>query len=147
MWTRTAAAFSMVFLLACGSDCVTSDEMLTASQDMKGTAGPTAGLPVARFDLTQHFVSHTPYAACAQGPLQDVGQVDLTITSTSAVPLTVFYDVQGLNASGSPIWHYEDTLGVHLTPQQVVAKGQITLTPQRLDTGIRVLLTRILIDQ
>jgi len=121
--------------------------MLTASVDAKGIAGPTLGLPVARFDLKQHFVSHTPYSACAQGPLEDVGSVELTVTSTSAVPLTIFYDVQGLNPSGNPVWSYEDSLGVHLTPQQAVTKGQIVVTPQRLDAGTRVLLTRILVDQ
>jgi hypothetical protein len=149
MQTRSSriAALSMVFLAACGADCVTSDEILTASVPTTGVAGPTLGQPVARFDLKQHYVSHTPYSACAQGPLQDVGPVELSVTSTSAVPLTVFYSVQGLNPSGNPVWSYDDSVGVHLTPQQTVAKGQIVVTPQRLDTGTRVLLTRILVDQ
>jgi hypothetical protein len=144
MWTRTCrvAAISLCFVAGCGgSECVVKNTQYEFSVSTVGYAGATEGLPVARFDLKQNFVSHEPYAACAQGPLQDVGVVDLTITSLASTPLFIKYDVQGLNTSGTPVWSHADTLGLVIAPSQTISVGQIATTPQKLGTGnARVLL-------
>jgi hypothetical protein len=143
MWIRTGrvAAFSLCFLAGCGADCVEKTTQYDFSVSTVGYAGATQGLPVARFDLKQNFVTHEPYAACAQGPLVDVGVVDLTITSLASTPLFIKYDVQGLNSSGTPVWSHPDTIGVVIAPSQTISVGQIATTAQSLGTGsARVLL-------
>jgi len=144
MWIRTSrvAAISLCFLAACGGDkCVEKSTQYAFSVSTVGYAGATQGLPVARFDLTQNLITHEPYEACAQGPLVDVGVVDLTITSLASTPLFIKYDVQGLNPSGNPVWSHADTLGLVIAPSQSISVGQIAVTPQSLGDGkARVLL-------
>jgi hypothetical protein len=133
---------AIVLVVGCGgSECKVENVQYTKSLNAVGYAGATQGVTVARFDLTQNFVTHTPYTACAQGPLQDVGNVDLTITSLAPAPLFIKYDVQGLDVSGLPVWSHADTIGVTLAPNQVLTIGEITTSPQPLGTGgARVLL-------
>ena len=144
MWIGTGrvAAISFCFLAACGGEkCVEKNTQYAFSVSTVGYAGATQGLPVARFDLTQNFITHEPYEACAQGPLVDVGVVDLTITSLASTPLFIKYDVQGLNTSGTPVWSHADTLGTVIAPSQSISVGQIAVTPQSLGDGkARVLL-------
>jgi hypothetical protein len=144
MWTRSSrlAAISIVLLAGCGgSECKVENIEYTKSVNAVGYAGATQGVNVARFDLTQNFVTHTPYAACAQGPLSDAGVVSLTITSLASAPVFIKYDVQGLNAGGTPVWSHADTLGVTLTPNQTLTVGQISTSTTPLGTGgARVLL-------
>jgi len=144
MWIRCSrlAAISIVFLAGCGgSDCKVEDVQYTKSVDAVGYVGATKDVTVARFELTQDFITHTPYAACADGPLQDVGNVSLTIKSVASQPVFLKYDVQGLNTSGVPVWSHADTLGVTLAPNQSLSVGQIATTAEPLDPGgARVLL-------
>jgi hypothetical protein len=144
MWTRCSrlAAISIAFLAACGgSECKVENVEYAKSLNAVGYAGATQGVPVARFDLTQDFVTHTPYAACAQGPLSDAGVVSLTITSLASTPVFIKYDVQGLNAGGNPVWSHADTIGVTLAPSQTLAVGAISTSTQALGGGgARVLL-------
>jgi hypothetical protein len=126
----------------CGEEkCVVQTTQYTASITTVGYYGPTTGQPVARFDLTQDFISHTPYAACAQGPLQDVGVVTLKVTSLSAVPLALKFDVQGLNKDSIPVWKQPMVLP-RLDPGQTVDLGQVTVSPTHLDLGALVVLTQ-----
>jgi hypothetical protein len=141
--TRTGrlAAISLCFLAACGSDCVEKTTQYNFSVSTVGYVGATLGLPVARFDLTQNFITHEPYEACAQGPLVDIGVVDLKITSLASTPLFIKYDVQGLNASGTPVWSHADTIGVVIAPSQSISVAHIASTAQPLGSGsARVLL-------
>jgi hypothetical protein len=144
MWIRPSrvAASLLCFLAGCGgSECVVKTTQYDFSVSTVGYSGATKDLPVARFDLKQNFISHEPYAACAQGPLEDVGVVDLTITSLASTPLFIKYDVQGLNSSGTPVWSHADTVGVVIAPSQALAVGQIAVSPQKLGDGqARVLL-------
>ena len=144
MWTRNGriAAISIVLLVGCsGSECKVEDVQYTKSVNALGYAGATQGVAVARFDLKQDFITHTPYEACAQGPLQDTGVVELSITSLASAPVFIKYDVQGLNASGTPVWSHADTIGVTLAPSQTLEVGQIFVSTQPLGTGgARVLL-------
>jgi len=138
MWTRSCAlaAFAIVLALGCGgSECKVQDVKYTKSLNAVGYAGATQGVTVARFDLTQDFVSHTPYEACAQGPSQDVGNVSLSITGLAPNPVFLKYDVQGLDAGGIPVWSHADTLGVTLAPNQTLSVGVITTSPQQLGSG------------
>jgi hypothetical protein len=144
MWTcrRPLAAIVIALVVACGggSECKVETIHYTKSLNAVGY-GETEGVTVARFDLTQDFVSHTPYAACADGPLQDVGNVSLSITSLVPKPILLRYDVQGLSADGVPKWSHPDTLGVRLEPSQTISVGQIVTTPVQLGVGgARVLL-------
>src|SRR5258705_2003491 len=119
MWTRSGrlAAISIALLVGCGgSECKVENVEYTKSLNAVGYAGATQGVTVARFDLSQDFVTHTPYEACAQGPLQDAGVVQLTITSLASAPIFIKYDLQGLNASGTPVWSHQDSVGVTLAP-------------------------------
>jgi hypothetical protein len=145
MWTRSRslAAIALVLAVGCGggSECKVSSVQYTKSLDAVGYVGATQGVTVARFDLTQDFVTHTPYSACAQGPLEDVGNVSLTIKSLAPAPVFIKYDVQGLNSSGTPVWSHADTVGLTLAPNQTVSVGQIITSSQPLGTGdARVLL-------
>jgi hypothetical protein len=139
MWIRSRLlAVCAIVLVGCGgggSECKVETIHYTKSLNGVGFGGETQGVTVARFDLTQDFISHTPYAACAQGPLQDVGNVSLTITSLVPKPILLRYDVQGLNASGLPVWSHPDTLGVTIAPNQTINVGQITTSPQQLGVG------------
>ena len=136
---------ALLSLLAAGAcrdeQCVVQTTQYTASVNTVGYYGPTTGQPVARFDLTQDFVSHTPYSACAQGPLQDVGVVTLRVTSLSSAPLALAFDVQGLNKEGIPVW-MQPMVIARLDPNQTVDLGQVTVSPTRLDLGAKVVLTQ-----
>ena len=144
MWTRSSrlAAISIVLLAGCGgSECKVENVEYTKSVNALGYAGATQGVTVARFDLTQNFVTHTPYAACAQGPLADAGVVSLTITSLASAPVFIKYDVQGLNAGGTPVWSHADTIGVTIKPNETLAVGEISTSTTPLgEGGARVLL-------
>jgi len=145
MWTRRRPIAAIVFALvvACGggSECKVETIHYTKSLNGVSSSGETQGMTVARFDLTQDFVSHTPYAACASGPLQDVGNVSLSITNLVPKPILLRYDVQGLSADGLPKWSHPDTLGVRLEANQTISVGQIVTTPIQLGVGgARVLL-------
>jgi hypothetical protein len=138
MWTRSRrlAAIALVLVVGCGgSECKVQDVTYTKSLNAVGYAGATQGVTVARFDLTQDFITHTPYEACAQGPLADAGNVSLTITSVAPQPVFIKYDVQGLNASGTPVWSHADTLGVRIAPNQTLNVGTIFTSTQPLGTG------------
>jgi hypothetical protein len=139
MWIRSRllAVGAIVLVVACGggAECKVQDIQYTKSLNGIGFGGETQGVAVARFDLTQDFISHTPYAACAQGPLQDVGNVSLTVTSLAPKPLFLKYDVQGLDESGIPVWSHADTIGVTLAPSQTLSVGQIITSPQQLGVG------------
>ena len=80
-------------------------------------------MTVARFDLTQDFVTHTPYEGLRAGAAPDAGNVALSITSLAPAPVFIKYDVQGLNASGTPVWSHADTIGVRLAPNQTLSVG------------------------
>ena len=139
MWTcrRPLAAIVIALVVACGggSECKVETIHYTKSLNAVGY-GETEGVTVARFDLTQDFVSHTPYAACADGPLQDVGNVSLSITSLVPKPILLRYDVQGLSADGVPKWSHPDTLGVRLDPrvlfQETLADIATQCRPDRM---------------
>ena len=135
--SRLVAVCAIVLVVACGggSECKVETIHYTKSLNGVSSGGETQGVTVARFDLTQDFISHTPYAACAQGPLQDVGNVSLSITSLVPKPVLLRYDVQGLNTSGIPVWSHPDTLGLTLNPNQTVQLGVITTSPVQLGQG------------
>jgi hypothetical protein len=135
--SRLVAVCAIVLVVACGggSECKVETIHYTKSLNGVSSGGETQGVTVARFDLTQDFVSHTPYAACADGPLQDVGNVSLAITSLVSKPIVIKYDVQGLNADGIPKWSHPDTLGVRLEAGQTLSVGQIVTTPVQLGIG------------
>jgi len=140
MWTRSlglAAIAIVLVVVGCGggSECKVADVQYTKSLNAVGYAGATQGVTVARFDLTQDFITHTPYEACAQGPLSDAGNVTLKITSLASAPVFIKYDVQGLNASGTPVWSHADTLGLRIAPSQTVDVGTIFTSTQPLGTG------------
>jgi hypothetical protein len=137
-------AFAMSLLVAgCGGEqCVTRTTQYKTSVNAVGNAGATQGLPVARFDLTQDFVSHTPYKACAQGPLQDVGTIQLTVTSTASTPLAIEFDVQGLNAEGTMVWFQPGKIQ-RIMPGETLAVGTISVSPTHVDAGARVILTSV----
>jgi len=134
---------SLLAVAGCGSErCITTTSQYTTSVSTVGYIGPTQGQPVARFDLTQDFVNHTPYEACAQGPLQDVGNVHLSVTSTSTTPLSLEYDVQGLNADGVPVW-FQPGVIQRINPNETLDMGTITSSPTRVNLGARVVLTSV----
>lgn len=141
--TALVAMLSLLVVGACKDEqCVVSTTQYTTSVTATGTAGETLGQPVARFDLTQDFISHTPYRACAQGPLQDVGVVRLKITSLNATPLVVVYDLQGTNAEGIPVWSFVDSIPT-LMPNQTLDKGTVNVSPTHVDKGARVVLKQV----
>jgi hypothetical protein len=124
--------------------CIVTTTQFTTSVTTVGYVGPTLGQPVARFDLTQDFVSHEPYAACAQGPLQDVGAVRLSVTSTATAPLALDFEVQGLNADSIPVWSQPGTIQ-RIMPGETVEVGQISVSPTHVDHGAKVILKSVAI--
>ena len=84
----------------------------------------------------------TPYRACAQGPLQDVGVVRLKVTSLSATPLEIVYDLQGTNAEKIPVWSYVDSSATRM-PGQTRDKGAVNVSPTHVDKGARVVPKRV----
>ena len=132
------ALLSAVAVAGCADEkCIVSTTQYTTSVTTVGYVGPTLGQPVARFDLTQDFISHEPYAACAQGPLQDVGAVRLSVTSIAATPLAIEFDVQGLNADSIPVWSQPGQIQ-RIAPGQTVEVGQISTSPTHVDHGAKV---------
>ena len=109
-----------------------------------GYVGPTQGVPVARFDLTQEFISHTPYAACAQGPLQDVGLVRATVTNIYSTPLLLEFDLQGLNPDGNMVWDHVEKIA-RIMPNETVDLGEVGVTAVHLDAGAKVVFTAVTI--
>jgi hypothetical protein len=137
------ALLSAVAVAGCADEkCTVTTTQYTTSVTTVGYVGPTLGKPVARFDLTQDFISHEPYAACAQGPLQDVGAVRLSVTSTATAPLAIEYDVQGLNADSIPVWS-QPGLIQRIMPGETVEVGQISVSPTHVDHGARVILKSV----
>jgi hypothetical protein len=126
---------------ACGKEsCNVENLVFTSTLNGTGT-GTMLDVPVAKFELTQNFLSHTPYAACTTGPLQDVGVVDLTVTNTYSAPLRITYDLQGLTAGGTGgAWALIDTIP-RLGPGESISKTKIAVTTTRLDSGARVVIT------
>jgi len=144
MWIRSRplVVVAIALVIGCGgSECKVETVQYSKSLTATGFTGATQGVNVARFDLTQDFVTHTPYEACAQGPLQDVGNVSLKITSLVSQPIFLRYDVQGLDETGIPVWSHPDTLGVRIAANQTLSVGQIITTSRQLGNGgARVLL-------
>jgi len=130
-------------LVACkGPECVVQTTQYTTSVSTVGYIGPTQGKPVARFDLTQDFITHTPYEACAQGPLQDVGVVRLKVTSLAAKPLELKFDVQGLNADSIPVWKQAVVIP-RIAPNETLDLGEVTVTPTQLRLGALIVLSGV----
>ena len=125
-----------------GAECVTQTTQYSATISTVGYFGPMNGLPVARFDLTQDFITHTPYEACAQGPLQDVGVVRLKVTSLAAKPLELKFDVQGLNADSIPVWKQAVVIP-RIAPNETLDLGDITVTPTQLRLGAVIVLSGV----
>jgi len=137
------ALFSMFALAACGDEkCIVKTTQYTTSVSTVGYVGETLGQPVARFDLTQDFISHEPYKACADGPLQDVGVVRLSVTSMSSKPLAIEYDVQGLNPDSVPVWFQPGSIQ-RINPQETMDMGEITVSPTHVNVGARVILKSV----
>jgi hypothetical protein len=140
---RLAAMLGLVVAVGChGPECTVSTTQYTTSVSALGYNGPTQGVPVARFDLTQDFINHTPYEACAQGPLQDVGVVRATLTNISSVPLLLAFDLQGLNATGVMVWDHATTVG-RIMPNETVDLGEVSVSPTHVDLGAKVVLTSV----
>ena len=138
-----AVLVSLLAVAGCdGEKCITTTTQYVTTVSTVGYVGPTQGQPVARFDLTQDFISHTPYEACAQGPLQDVGAVHLSVTSTASTPLAIEYDVQGLNADGIPVW-FQPGVIQRIDPNQTLDMGTISVSPTHVDLGARVVLKAV----
>lgn len=136
------AVGALLFAIGCGSDCVVQNTEYTTSVSTVGYVGPTQGKPVARFDLKQNYISHTPYEACAQGPLQDVGIVEMSVTNISGLTLSIEYDVQGLNASGNMVWDFPSKIA-RIAPNETVAVGQVGVSPVPVNLGAKVVLTAV----
>ena len=136
------ALASLLALGACKDErCVVETTQYTASATAMAI-WETPAQPIARWDLTQDFVTHTPYKACAQGPTQDVGVVRAKITSLWPVPVRLFYDVQAVGSDSIPIWFHYDSIMV-LKPNETVDIGEVVTTPTKLD----VVTTKVLISK
>jgi hypothetical protein len=143
---RRIALSALASLLAVGAckdeQCVVSTTQYTSSATAMAV-WETPPTPVARFDLTQDFVSHTPYKACAQGPTQDVGVVRAKTTSLWPVPVKLFYDVQAVGSDSVPVWFHYDSILV-FKPNETVDLGEIITTPTKLGAVTpRVLVSKI----
>ena len=147
IWSRTGrlAAASLIFVTACqGSECVVQTTQYTTSVNTVGYIGPTQGKPVARFDLTQDFITHTPYEACAQGPLEDVGAIHATVTNISSQPLLLVFDLQGVNAAGLMVWDHVARVD-RILPNETVDLGQVGVSTFHVDLGAKVVFTEVTI--
>jgi len=134
---------SLLALGACKDErCVVSTTQYSDTVTAMAT-WETPARPVARFDFSQDFVSHTPYRACAQGPLQDVGVVRARITSLYPAPVKLYYDVQGLGSDGIPVWGHVDSL-LSLKPNETLDLGEVVTTPAHIDFGARVVISRLI---
>ena len=143
--TRSVAAALLMLAAACqGSECVVQTTQYTTSVSTVGYIGPTQGKPVARFDLTQDFVTHTPYEACAQGPLEDVGAIRATVTNISSLPLLLVFDLQGVNAAGLMVWDHVARVE-HILPNETVDLGQVGVSTFHVDLGAKVVFTEVTI--
>ena len=143
---RRIALGALASLLAVGAckdeRCIVETTQYTTSVTAMAV-WETPPSPVARFDLTQDFVSHTPYTACAQGPTQDVGVVRAKITSLWPVPVRLFYDVQAVGSDSVPRWFHYDSIMV-LKPNETVDVGDVITTPTKLSTvTTKVLVSKI----
>jgi hypothetical protein len=140
---RLAAILGAVVAMGCrGPECTVSTTQYSTSVSALGYNGPTQGVPVARFNLTQDFISHTPYAACTEGPLQDVGVIRATVTNISSVPLLLTFDLQGLNASGIMVWDQVRTVE-RIMPNETVDLGDVSVSPTHVDLGAKVVFTAV----
>ena len=138
-------AAGVVLMLSLGCEapkCTRVSTIYTTSVNAIADAGPRSGLPVARFDLSQDFLTHTP-VGCIGAPTEDVGVVDLTVTSTAPVTQWVDFAIRGVNSEATPVWSFEDTL-VALAPGQTVPIGRVAVTTTRVDLGARVVLKTVL---
>jgi len=110
---RRIALGALASLLAVGAckdqRCVESTTQYTSSATAMA-AWETPPKPVARWDLTQDFVSHTPYEACPQGPNYDVGVVRAKVTSLWPEPVRLYYDAQGVGPDSVPRWFHYDSV-------------------------------------
>jgi hypothetical protein len=137
------AGVVLVLSLGCEAPkCTRVSTIYTTSVNAIAEAGPRSGLPVARFDLSQNFLTHTP-VGCIGAPTQDVGAVELSVTSTAPVTQWVDYAIRGVNSQETPVWSFEDTL-VALAPGQTIPIGQVAVTTTRVDLGARVVLKTVL---
>jgi hypothetical protein len=145
MHSRPFAVIAIVVAAAACKDerCTVSTTQYTNTATAMAT-WETPPRPVARVDLSQDFVSHTPYAACAQGPLQDVGVVRGKITSLYPVPVKLYYDVEGLSRDGVLLWFHYDSLQ-SLKPNETIDLGDVTTTPTHIDVGARVIISRMIV--
>jgi hypothetical protein len=145
---RRVGRLMLVALLAVsgcgGAECVTQTTQYTASVSTVGTFGPMNGLPIARFDMTQDFVTHTPYEACAQGPLQDVGIIRLKVTSLANNALALKFDVQGLNPDGLPVWKQALVIP-RIGPSETLDLGEVIVTPTQLRNGATIVFSAVTI--
>ena len=143
--TRSFAAALLMFAAACqGSECVVQTTQYTTSVNTVGYIGSTQGKPVARFDLTQDFITHTPYEACAQGPLEDVGAIRATVTNISSQPLLLVFDLQGVNAAGLMVWDHVARVD-RILPNETVDLGQVGVSTFHVDLGAKVVFTEVTI--
>jgi hypothetical protein len=145
MQVRFSLAAGAMLMLSVGCEspmCTRTSTIYTATVSAVATAGPRIGQPVARFDLTQDFLSHTP-VGCLGAPTADVGVVDMTITSTATVSQRVEYAVQGLNALSVPVWSYEGVIPV-LAAGQTVTVSRVAVSATKLESGARVVLKEVL---
>ena len=119
--------------------CKETDTIYTATSDVT----PTGSAAVARVDIAQTFKTYGP-VGCSGEPLEAVGVVTGTVTSTSATPMTLAFSVQGLNAQGTPVWSFPDTASLTIEafqPGQTVDLGQMKITTQKLNAGVRTIVT------
>jgi hypothetical protein len=141
-------AIGLMLGVACSDpSCTVTESVYTAS----GDAVPTGGSAVARVDAAQSFKKYGP-AGCSGEPLQSVGVVSATITSTSAAPMRLTFSVQGLDANGNPAWNFPKGTGSQsdpnpstytvdpFAPGQSVDLGQVATTATTL-TNLRVVVT------
>lgn len=142
------AALGLVFGTACSDpSCTVTEQVYTASADVV----PPGGSAVARVDAAQTFKKYGP-AGCSGEPLQSVGVVSATITSTSATPMHLTFVVQGLDANGNTTWAFPKGTGALGDPNptvftidpfgagQSVDLGEVATTTTRL-SDLRVVVT------
>ena len=136
---RAVHALASLASLAAGVACTEpacreTDTLYTSTVDVAAMNGT----PLARVDLAQMYKSYGP-AGCDGEPFETVGVVTGTVTGTSAAPVAMAYEIQGLNALGIPVWAYPDSLP-RLEPGASVSLGELATTTARLSGGARVVL-------